>query len=177
MEDNWYYAQNNKQSGPVSQAALYQWLQSGQIDPSVLVWRQGMAEWQPARDLPQFRDAVAGSRNPPMAVGYQPQSGYSPSAGPAQPLAYAIPAGFDGSSAPPKTWLWQSIACLLCCWPLAIVAIVYAAQVNSKWAGGDYVGAQHSSNQAALFVKISFFLGLAAFAMQIVFSFIGMASR
>ena len=43
---------------------------------------------------------------------------------------------------------------LCCCIPAGIVAIVYAAQVNSKLAGGDVAGAFHLN--AMLFVAVPF---------------------
>lgn len=44
---NWYYAQNGQQAGPVPEAELESLAQRGVIMPSTLVWREGMAEWQP----------------------------------------------------------------------------------------------------------------------------------
>jgi uncharacterized RDD family membrane protein YckC len=43
----WYYAVNNQRQGPIAQAELAQLAASGAIKPDTLVWRQGMAEWQP----------------------------------------------------------------------------------------------------------------------------------
>jgi hypothetical protein len=37
---------------------------------------------------------------------------------------------------------------LLCCLPFGIVAIVYAAQVDSKWNLGDWHGAERASRSA-----------------------------
>lgn len=52
-------------------------------------------------------------------------------------------------SAPPPNYLvWSILTTLFCCLPLGIVSIVFAAQVNSKWAMGDGAGAVESSNKA-----------------------------
>jgi hypothetical protein len=40
------------------------------------------------------------------------------------------------------------LSTLFCCLPFGIVAIIYAAQVDSKVAAGDYAGALDSSNRA-----------------------------
>jgi len=49
----------------------------------------------------------------------------------------------------PKNYLIGSIlATIFCCQPFGIVSIVYASQVNSKFAAGDYEGAQKASNKA-----------------------------
>jgi len=44
---DWYYANNGQQSGPVSEVQLDQLAQAGTITPTTLVWRQGLANWQP----------------------------------------------------------------------------------------------------------------------------------
>jgi hypothetical protein len=50
---------------------------------------------------------------------------------------------------------------LFCCLPFGIVAIVYAAQVNSRLQAGDTSGARHASGNARMWCWISFGLGLA----------------
>jgi hypothetical protein len=58
-------------------------------------------------------------------------------------------------------YLIQSIlVTLCCCMPFGIVAIVYAAQVQSKLAAGDTAGAQASANSARLWCWIGFGIGL-----------------
>lgn len=60
-------------------------------------------------------------------------------------------------------YLWQSIlVTLCCCLPFGIVAIVYAAQVNTKLAAGDLAGAQASSRNARTWVIVSIVAGILA---------------
>ena len=55
----------------------------------------------------------------------------------------------QGASANVPNYLVQSIlVTLCCCLPFGIVAIVYAAQVNTKLAANNFAGAQESSQQA-----------------------------
>jgi hypothetical protein len=69
-------------------------------------------------------------------------------------------------------YLVQSILCLICCcWPAAIVAIVYAAQVNGKLNAGDVRGAQSASDTAKMWCWISFGLGLVANSIAAVYYF------
>ena len=49
---------------------------------------------------------------------------------------------------------------VLCCWPVGIPAIIFAAQVNSKWAQGDQAGAVEASAKAKKFAIIAFVLGI-----------------
>jgi hypothetical protein len=44
---SWYYAENNEQKGPVEQTEFEQLARQGRITSETLVWREGMAEWQP----------------------------------------------------------------------------------------------------------------------------------
>lgn len=62
---------------------------------------------------------------------------------------------------PPNNLVWAILATLLCCLPTGIVAIIYAAQVDSKFAAGDVAGAQFSSEQAMKWSWISAALVLA----------------
>ena len=49
----------------------------------------------------------------------------------------------------PKNYLIESIlVTIFCCLPFGIVGIVYASQVNSKFASEDYEGAQLASDNA-----------------------------
>lgn len=70
---------------------------------------------------------------------------------------------FGNSQGPqPKNWLVESIlVTLFCCLPFGIAGIVNAANVNSKYAVGDYAGAQAASAAAAKWTKIGFFAGIA----------------
>jgi hypothetical protein len=79
---------------------------------------------------------------------------------------------------PPKNWLIESIlATIFCCLPLGIVGIVYASQVNGKFAAGDYEGALASSREAGRWTKLSFliYIGLAVLGLIFLFVFGGWA--
>lgn len=55
------------------------------------------------------------------------------------------------------------ITTLCCCMPFGIVALVFAAQVNSKLAAGDVAGAQAASNNARTWTIVAFIAGLVTF--------------
>lgn len=87
---------------------------------------------------------------PPPAA---PQSSYAP------PPRQAVPVG----GTPPPNYLLLSIfTTLCCCLPLGIVAIIFAAQVNSKYAAGDYAGAQAASANAKKWAMIALVVGIVA---------------
>ncbi len=70
--------------------------------------------------------------------------------------AYGQPA----ASPPPNHLVWAILSTLLCCLPLGVVSIVFAAQVNSKWASGDYEGARQASASAKKWAIWSAILGV-----------------
>jgi hypothetical protein len=76
---------------------------------------------------------------PPPGGGYPPPPPPPPPGYGGQP-AYGTP--------PPNYLVWAILSTIFCCLPLGIASIVFAAQVNSKWAAGDVAGAQESSNKA-----------------------------
>lgn len=45
MAAQWYYTVNRQQQGPVSWEALCQLAQSGTLQPTDLIWQEGMASW------------------------------------------------------------------------------------------------------------------------------------
>lgn len=82
------------------------------------------------------------------------------------------------SQTPPKNWLVESIlVTIFCCLPFGIAGIVFASQVNSKFAAGDYEGASKSAKDAAKWTKIGFFAGLVVIVLYLLFFFVfgGMA--
>ena len=88
----------------------------------------------------------------------------------AAPVASAPPTPPKGS--PPKTYLPEAIFCLVCCGGIfAIPAIVFAAQVNSKFNTGDYEGAQKASNNAKLWCIIAVVIGVIVNALVIAIQF------
>lgn len=55
----WFYAINDQKIGPVSDSQLDELLGSGKINRDTLVWREGMADWQPL-------NAVRAASQPPF---------------------------------------------------------------------------------------------------------------
>jgi uncharacterized membrane protein len=65
---NWYYAAGGQQQGPVDDAQLDALIQAGTVTQDTLIWREGMAGWQPLR---QARPTAGGSpalAAPPLAA-------------------------------------------------------------------------------------------------------------
>jgi hypothetical protein len=87
-EDNWYYTMGGQQQGPVPLDHLKHWLSNGQLQPTELVWREGMANWLSAEQVPELQ-GIAPPMSGAAAAGFQPQQ---PAAGGyAQPINYQTP--------------------------------------------------------------------------------------
>ena len=90
---------------------------------------------------------------------------------PPPPSQYGAP-GPQGTP-PPNHLVWAILSVILC-WPLAIPAIVFSTQVNTKWALGDVAGAQEASDKAKKFAiwaaivgvggTVLYFIGIIALA-------------
>ncbi len=79
-----------------------------------------------------------------------------------------------GATASVPNYLIPAIISIFCCWPLAIVAIIFAAQVNGKVASGDIQGAMDASKKAKLFSFLAIGLGLAGALIYILLMVLGM---
>ena len=85
MPDDWYYAKNGERRGPVSLAKLRSLAEDGWLAPADPVWRAGMADWVPARDV----DELFG--NPLVRALHKTIPGLRPSAEPGAAEPDAIP--------------------------------------------------------------------------------------
>ena len=78
-----------------------------------------------------------------------------------------------GGPANVPNYLVPAILSLFCCWPLSIVAIIFAAQVNGKVASGDIAGAVDASKKAKLFSFIAIGIGLAFGLIYLLLTILG----
>lgn len=90
-------------------------------------------------------------------MSYPPAGGQPPYGAPPPPGGQP---GYGYSPPPPTHLVWAILVTIFCCLPLGIGAIVFAVQVNSKWAAGDVQGAYLSSRRAKLFSIWAMILGL-----------------
>lgn len=70
------------------------------------------------------------------------------------PPPYGGSGGYGGpgyGQPPANNLVWAILSTVLCCLPLGVASIVFASQVNSKWAMGDVQGAYESARKAKNF--------------------------
>lgn len=128
--DNWYYVQNGRQAGPVTADFLRGLIEAGALGSPDIIWREGMAEWQPIASIGEFaaslqKRAAFQTSTPPIepAPDYRRQ----------QPLNYPTqpfrPADADDKLTP-VDW----VLCVLCSAIGCIVGIVFIIQGKKKGA-------------------------------------------
>lgn len=140
MEKTYWIIIGDKQAGPYT---LEQLLTSGvRLMADTPVWRSDMPDWTVASELPELRVVLA-------AMGY---GGRRPTPAPEAPDEPAF--------CPPTYLVWSILACLCCCLPGGIVAIIYATKVQPAWDRGDRAAARRYSERAGLWCIISFVAGL-----------------
>lgn len=52
--EEWYYGKNGQQQGPVDLEQIRSLLASGQLSPTDLVWKEGMANWTAIGQIPEL---------------------------------------------------------------------------------------------------------------------------
>ena len=69
--ETWHVSLNGQQSPAIQLAQVHQYIQSGQVNASTMVWKSGLANWTPAGQLPELAGVLGAgpSSPPPMTSG------------------------------------------------------------------------------------------------------------
>ena len=57
---SWFFASQGKEQGPYPEAQLREFIANGTVTADTLVWSEGMAGWQKARDIPGLLTGASG---------------------------------------------------------------------------------------------------------------------
>ncbi len=140
---SWYYSKNGTQLGPVEAGEFLAKCAGGEVTATDLVWKEGMADWKQAGQVPELGlTAPQVSTPPPISRGN---------------VRITQPPAMEASRLERvPNYLWQSIvATVFCCQPFGIVGIVYAAKVDGMVARGDIVGARVASKAAKMWTNLA----------------------
>lgn len=101
-----------------------------------------------------------------------PAGGYGQGGG-----GYPQTGGYGGQGGKPNNNLvWAILSTVLCCLPLGVVSIIFAAQVDNRWATGDTRGAVDSARKAKQFAIASAIVGVVGIlAYLLLFVVLGIA--
>lgn len=75
MQQYWYVLVNDSQVGPLTMEEV----RNMSLTPATMVWREGMSQWMPAAQVPEFSDLFCNTQTPPPphanagGYGYQQQ--------------------------------------------------------------------------------------------------------
>ncbi len=64
--------------------------------------------------------------------------------------------------------IWSILSMIFCCWPLGIVSIMYAAQVNSLLSLGAFQAAQENADKAKMWAWIACISGILVMLFYII---------
>jgi|SRR5690554_3763658 len=160
MKKYYYSSDGKSKEGPYDIHELI----NHKITQDTLIWHLDLDNWVKADTLEELSHIIIKKEPIPPSlpepkekpkddIPKEPVLPQPPLSPPSRPIA-----------APPKTWLVESIlVTFLCCLPIGIAAIVNAAKVESRYLIGDIDAAQHHSEQAGKWVKLSLGLGLLVF--------------
>lgn len=121
----WYVAIDGTPVGPITEAEVKERVDAGQVDPESLAWREGLEEWQAARNFPEL--AVFFAKPKPVAapVPAAPRA-------PTRPAAAARPAS---TPAPTRAAAAPSAATKSNVIPMKRDPFAPAASLGSEFAG------------------------------------------
>ena len=117
-------------------------------------------------DAAEDADDVASAEDEPTAMSEPeptPEVAPNPTPSPVVPVE-------DDKPCPPTNLVWAIIATVLCCMPLGVVAIVFAAQVKTKYYAFGYEEAKKYSDRAAWCVIGSVVLSILITPLQLLLS-------
>ena len=186
----WYYSKNGTQLGPVAQGELIAKLASGEVFPTDLVWRDGMADWIPAAQVSELASTRA-VPSVPVPAAQPPAATDAPYVPPVsnpvpQPYPYApVPGPGSGKATASMVLGIVSVVTGLCgCYGLVIavtcgiLAVVFGGQVKKEAELNPALGGELGKVKAGvimgwigigisvLFTILMIALGLASGAMQ-----------
>lgn len=173
MNRYFYIDAEGKQKGTFTAMEL----KEEHVKADTLVWTQGMEQWKRADEVDELKYLFSGTHY------------YTAQPMPSEPSQGTYAYGPTHQEQPmPKTWLVESI--LLTILPfifcgsflslLGIIAIVYAAQVESFYHRGDYTGSLEASRSAGKWTRVAMWIAIGwvllfIIGMAILFGIIGLA--
>jgi hypothetical protein len=140
MAQEWYYTQGDRKVGPVSAKGLKHAAADGTLQPTTLVWTDGMKEWKEARSVKGLAGLWPSS--PPVASAAPPPLPARRATPVAKPVAGPSPTEGATKATSPESavrqW-WLIGLSLLCCFPAGLVLVWINPRANAS-STSDAVG-------------------------------------
>ena len=146
----YYIIRNDQQVGPYSLEELAMM----SLTPDTMVWTEGLRDWLPAREVSELLSILEQPMQTPPSYNVSPPSYGQPSA-----PRYTTASPGNAPVMPPSYLVWSVLVTLFCCQLGGIISIIFSAQVSSRYARGDYEGAEESSRKARTWIIVSAIVG------------------
>lgn len=159
MKQYYFVNSQGQQMGPVPMEEL----KNQNIQRNTPVWCEGMTDWTEAGQVPELGFLFTSGPTYGYGQGGFTQGSYGNV--PPQNPVYNAP-----MQKPDNYLVWAILCTVLCCIPLGIVAIVYAARVDSLWSEGRYEEAVNSSNKAKKFTIIGAIISVVLGILYFIFA-------
>lgn len=163
---DWFYGKDNTQHGPVSDLEIRNLVTSGQIDMNTVIWKEGMTDWIPMKDVPEFSPAVGNITTASTSPYASPQTSAAQA-----PYVNTVPT--DG----------MSIASLVCgilaamsCWVGALFGIPAVICGHSSLKKIKFSSVPIQGKGMAIAGLVTGYIGIAMSLFFALFFFIGVAS-
>lgn len=136
MADEWYYTRNGERMGPVTTSQLRTEAASGRVQPTDLVWTDGMPQWIPASAAREiFPDPTSAALDPPLGRPAPPEpptqrSHHRPGARPPRRRARA-----SGLSTGALIAIIGSVSALVILVVIAIVILIVTSERRAPISG------------------------------------------
>lgn len=159
----YYIIRNNHPAGPYTLEELT----TISITPDTMVWTEDLEDWTPACQISEL-DTLFAPSSQTSSRSKRPTYEYTPTAESFPP---------ERPPMPPNYLAWSILVAIFCCRIGGIVAIVYSAQVSSRYLSGDYEGALKYSRNARTWIMISVGAIVVYFFIFLAVSLIGWLSN
>lgn len=138
--NKYYYNNGVEKFGPFTKEELH----IAGITSDTQVWCEGMPNWAAAGSIEELSSLFA-DQVPPIVNNVPPVT----------PPPAQQPTQQKPTIPPSSNLVWAILTTVLCCLPFGVVAIVYAARVESTFYAGNYDLARKYSKQAATWAIVS----------------------
>jgi hypothetical protein len=144
MPREWYYAQGDRQVGPVSAKELKQAAADGAVQPTTLVWTEGMKDWKEARSIKGLAGlwpAPTPATHPPIPV-RRTMPVAKPATNKAQPPEPELASSDPVTAVSVAQQGWLIGLTLLCCFPAGLILVWMHPRMTqaTKWVITAVVG-------------------------------------
>lgn len=148
----YYIHENGQQLGPFTTEEL----KARGITDETPIWREGMAQWKKAKDVPELTPLFTMPSPPPYSDNTTNMQPTEPC--PENHLVISI---------------FSTVVTFFCCGlPIGIIALIYALEVENCWKKGKYDKALSNARNAKTWSIVSIIVACSGFILILIYIFL-----